>query len=63
MARLHTDSTTNIATLKWNKSTAEDFCEYKLYSHTTSGLDETTGELEHVTIDIKDTIKEIQLEI
>lgn len=56
------DSLTNIATITWNKSTAEDFREYKLYSHTSTGLDETTGELEHVTIDINDTIKSIQLE-
>lgn len=56
------DSTTNIATIKWNKSYAEDFREYKLYSHSTSGLDETTGLLEHVTIDINDTVKTIQLE-
>jgi len=56
------DSINNIATIKWNKSIAEDFREYKLYSHTSSGLDETSGELEHVTIDINDTIKSIQLE-
>lgn len=56
------DSITNIAIIKWNKSTAEDFREYKLYSHTSSGLDEATGGLEHVTIDINDTTKSIQLE-
>lgn len=56
------DSVTNTATIKWNKSQAEDFREYKLYSNTSSGLDETTGKLEHVTIDINDTIKSIQLE-
>ena len=56
------DSINNIATIKWNKSIAEDFREYKLYSHTTSGLDESSGKLEHVTIDINDTIKSIQLE-
>lgn len=56
------DSINNIATIKWNKSTAEDFREYKLYSHSSSGLDETTGTLEHVTIDRNDTIKSVQLE-
>lgn len=56
------DSTTNIVTIHWNKSFDEDFREYKLYSHHNSGLDETTGTLEHVTIDRNDTIKEIQLE-
>ena len=56
------DSLTNIATIIWNKSKAEDFREYKLYSHTTSGLDESTGLLEHVTIDINDTSKSIQIE-
>jgi hypothetical protein len=56
------DSLTNKATIIWNKSQAEDFREYKLYSHTSSGLDETTGHLEHVTIDINDTVKSIQFE-
>ena len=56
------DSLNNLATIKWNKSHAEDFREYKLYSHSTSGLDETTGTLEHVTINANDTVKEIQLD-
>ncbi len=55
------DSITNIATLVWNKSTAEDFREYKLYRHSTSGLDESTGTLEYVTIDANDTAHQIQL--
>jgi hypothetical protein len=55
------DSTTNKATIKWNRSTADDFREYKLYSHATSGLDETTGLLEHVATSVYDTVKEIQL--
>ena len=49
------DSLSNIATIIWNKSISDDFREYKLYSHTSSGLDETTGTLEHVTIDSQDT--------
>jgi hypothetical protein len=56
------DSLTNIVTISWNKSDAEDFREYKLYSHSSSGLDETTGTLEHVATDANDTIMEIQLE-
>lgn len=56
------DSTTNLATILWNASSAEDFREYKLYSHTTSGLDETTGVLEHVSTNRNDTSKQLQLE-
>lgn len=41
--------------LKWNKTDAEDFREYKLYRHTSSGLDETTGTLVHVSTSINDT--------
>lgn len=56
------DSLTNLVTISWNKSFAEDFREYKLYSHSSSGLDENTGTLEHVATDPNDTIKQIQLE-
>lgn len=56
------DGVSNIATIIWNTSLADDFREYKLYSHSTSGLDETTGQLEHVSIDRRDTSKSIQLE-
>ena len=56
------DSLTNVVSIRWNRSLAEDFREYKLYSHSTSGLDENTGELVHVATDVNDTIKEIQLE-
>ncbi|MFH2094912.1 MAG: hypothetical protein ABIJ16_04355 [Bacteroidota bacterium] len=42
--------------LSWTKSTAQDFYEYKLYRHTTSGLDETTGTLLHVATDADDTL-------
>jgi len=55
------DSTNNLATIKWNKSHADDFREYKLYSHSSSGLDETTGTLEHIATNVNDTTKEIQL--
>jgi len=41
--------------LNWNKTDALDFREYKLYRHTTSGLDETTGTLVHVATSILDT--------
>ncbi len=56
------DTSTNIATITWNKSNSEDFREYKLYSHSTSGIDETTGTLEHVATEIKDTVTAIQLD-
>ncbi|MCF8373250.1 MAG: hypothetical protein K9H64_16645 [Bacteroidales bacterium] len=56
------DSSSNVATISWNKSYSADFREYKLYSHSSSGLDETTGTLQHVTIDANDTSKSIQLE-
>jgi len=41
--------------LIWTKSIAEDFREYKIYRHTSSGLDETTGELIHVSTSRTDT--------
>jgi hypothetical protein len=37
-----------------------DFREYKLYKHTNSGLDETTGELIHVSTSIIDTVFKIE---
>ncbi len=39
----------------WNKTDANDFREYKLYMHSTSGLDETTGTLIHVSTSFNDT--------
>jgi hypothetical protein len=50
------DTAQNQVTLKWNKSTADDYREYKIYSHTSSGIDETTGTLEHVATNIEDTV-------
>ncbi len=41
--------------LKWAKSDADDFYEYKLYKHTNAGLDETTGELVFVSVAKSDT--------
>ncbi len=41
--------------MSWNQSSAPDFREYKLYRHTTAGLDESTGTLVYVTIDRSDT--------
>ncbi len=49
------DSLSNEVTISWNRSVATDFREYKLYSHYSSGLDETTGTLEHVSTEIGDT--------
>lgn len=41
--------------LIWTSTDANDFREYKLYRHTSSGLDETTGTLIHVSTAISDT--------
>ncbi len=48
--------TANSVSLKWSPSIAADFREYKIYRHNTSGLDETTGTLAHVSTDIDDTL-------
>jgi hypothetical protein len=42
--------------VKWNKSGLDNFLEYKLYRHSTSGLDETTGTLVHVATSVNDTV-------
>lgn len=44
--------TSSSALLSWNKSTDNSFREYKLYRHNSSGIDEKTGTLVHVTTDI-----------
>ena len=49
------DSINNKLAIGWTKSDVSDFREYKLYGHTSSGLDETTGELLHVATLIDDT--------
>ena len=41
--------------IKWTHSDAVDFREYKVYRHTSSGLDETTGTLVHVSTSQLDT--------
>jgi len=41
--------------LNWTSTDAYDFREYKIYQHNTSGLDETTGTLVHVSTEITDT--------
>lgn len=46
----------NEVSLSWNKYQAADFREYKLYKHSSSGLDETTGELLHVATSANDTL-------
>lgn len=43
------DVTEHEMTLTWSQTDAVDFREYKLYRHDSSGLDETTGELIHVS--------------
>jgi hypothetical protein len=47
--------TDNSLDLIWSSSNAPDFREYKIYQHTSSGLDETTGTLIHVSTSINDT--------
>jgi len=42
-------------TIKWNKTDAQDFREYKLYTKDTPGLDENTGELIYVSTSKNDT--------
>jgi len=49
------DFESNEVTLSWSTYTGDDFREYKLYKHSTSGLDETTGELLHVATLAQDT--------
>ncbi len=46
--------------LSWNKSTASDFREYKIYIHNSSALDENTGTLLHIATDINDTILDVK---
>jgi hypothetical protein len=41
--------------LSWSHSDADDFREYKLYRHTSSGLDESTGTLIHISTARNDT--------
>jgi hypothetical protein len=43
------------AVLNWARAFKEGFREYKVYRHTSSGLDETTGTLVHVATDIDAT--------
>lgn len=49
------ETTLNSVKLTWNISEADDFREYKVYRKTDSGLDETTGELVHVSTARNDT--------
>ncbi|WP_405246092.1 carbohydrate binding domain-containing protein [Cellulophaga sp. Asnod2-G02] len=41
--------------LEWSKTDDDDFREYKLYRHNSSGLDESTGTLIHVATKLSDT--------
>lgn len=45
----------NSMDIKWSATDANDLREYKLYRHISSGLDETTGTLVHVSTAINDT--------
>ena len=48
-------ATASSVLLAWSSTDASDFREYKLYRHTTSGLDEHSGTLVHVSTAIDDT--------
>jgi hypothetical protein len=50
-----TEVSANSMHLSWTSTDANDFREYKLYRHTSSGLDENTGTLVHVSTAISDT--------
>lgn len=52
---LENPQTDSSVVITWSSSDVEDFREYKLYRHTSSGLDETTGELIHVSTSRVDT--------
>ncbi len=47
--------TDNSTLVRWSPSSATDLREYKLYRHISSGLDETTGTLIHVSTSRYDT--------
>jgi hypothetical protein len=50
-----TEITSSSVKLTWTPTDASDFREYKIYRHTTPGLDETTGTLIYVATSINDT--------
>ena len=50
-----TDITESRAFISWSPTDDEEFREYKLYRHHSSGLDETTGTLVHVSTFLSDT--------
>ena len=50
------DITESSASISWSPTDDADFREYKLYRHSTSGLDETTGTLAHVSTSLLDTL-------
>ena len=51
----------NTVTLTWDTYDGDDFREYKLYRNNTSGLDENTGELVHVTTSVSENEFSLQL--
>jgi len=48
--------TQSSADISWSPTDDNEFREYKLYRHNSSGLDETTGDLIHVSTSLNDTI-------
>lgn len=53
------DITSKSLKLSWNKCSASDFREYKIYLHFSSALDESTGTLLHISTDRNDTVFEV----
>jgi hypothetical protein len=51
----------NVVNLVWGRYRKSDFREYKVYQHSTSGLDETTGTLIHVATLPGDTTFSIRI--
>lgn len=50
-----TNVTSSSMEISWSPTDAADFREYKIYRHTTPGLDETTGLLIYVSTSVRDT--------
>ncbi len=50
------DYTSKSVTIFWSQYNHDNFYEYKIYRHLTSGLDESTGKLIHISTSINDTV-------
>ena len=57
-----TNVTSSSIEINWSPTDAADFREYKIYRHTSPGLDETTGTLIYVATSISDTsLEDVEL--